>query len=61
MKSYLIGGVSVTARSFRTYNRRLRGFERGELTVDGQTILAKDRTPAGTPMRKSVPMSKKTR
>lgn len=61
MKSYMIGGVSVTARSFRTYTRRLNGFERGELTADGQTILAKDRTPPGTPMRKAVPMSKKTR
>tara|TARA_R110002096_G_scaffold322432_2_gene516484 strand:- start:83 stop:256 length:174 start_codon:yes stop_codon:yes gene_type:complete len=57
----MIGGVSVTARSFRTYQRRLSGFERGELTVDGQTILAKDRTPPGTPMRKAAPMSKKTR
>jgi len=61
MKMYNIGGVLVPIRSFRTYQRRLRGYERGELTVDGQTILAKDRTPPGTPMRKSVPMSKRTR
>ena len=54
MKQYTVSNVTVSAKSYRTAVRRVRGYERGELTIDGQTILAKDRTPPGTPMRKKV-------
>jgi len=52
MNQYTIDNVTVSARNFRTAVRRVRGFKRGELTIEGATILAKDRTPPGTPMRK---------
>jgi len=58
---YTISNVTVSAKSYRTAVRRVRGYQRGEFTIDGQTILAKDRTPPGTSMRKTMPMSKRTR
>lgn len=51
-RQFTIQNVTVTARRYRTAVRRVRGYLRGELTIEGQTILAKDRKPAGTPMRK---------
>ena len=42
-RSFTIQNVTVTARRFRTAVRRVRGFLRGELTIEGQTILPKDR------------------
>lgn len=51
-KQYTVSNVTVSAKSYRTAVRRVSGYQRGELTIDGQTILAKDREPAGTPMRK---------
>ena len=52
MNDYSIDGVKVNARNFRTAVRRVRAFKRGELTIDGKTILAAKRKPKGTPMRK---------
>ncbi len=45
MKSYTIDDVKVEARNVRTAQRRVRGFKRGELTIEGKTIPAKDRKP----------------
>ena len=47
MKDYQIGDLTVTARNRRTAERRARGFLRGEMDVDGKTILAEKRTPPG--------------
>jgi hypothetical protein len=44
--------ITIEARTRRTAERRLRGLLRGELDVDGKTILAKKRTPPGRSMRK---------
>jgi hypothetical protein len=44
--------ISIDARNARTSQRRFRGFVRGELTIEGQTILASKRTPKGHSMRK---------
>ena len=44
--------ADIVARNRRTAQRRFRGLLRGELTIDGKTILAKDRKPKGSPMRK---------
>lgn len=41
---------TVIARSQRTADRRILGFLRGELDIDGKTILAKKRKPQGRPM-----------
>lgn len=53
-RQFTIQNVVVTARRYRTAVRRVRGFLRGELTIEGQTILAKDRKPPGTPLRKKA-------
>jgi hypothetical protein len=44
--------ITIIARTRRTAERRLRGLLRGELDIDGKTILASKRTPKGQPMRK---------
>jgi len=49
-----IGGQRFTVRNRKTADRRIRGFDRGELNADGSTIPAKDRTPPGKPMRKKA-------
>ena len=53
-KSYTIDGVTLDAKSYRTATRRVRGYKRGELNLDGSTILALKRTPPGQPLRKKV-------
>lgn len=52
MKTYKFDNTSITARNTRTAQRRYVGFKRGELTIEGKTILAKDRKPKGHSMRK---------
>lgn len=52
MNTYKFDDVTITARNARTAQRRYRGLQRGELTITGQTILAKDRKPKGRSMRK---------
>jgi hypothetical protein len=52
MRDFTIDGVTVQASKWRTAVRRVRGYIRGEFDINGKTILAKDRTPPGTPMRK---------
>jgi hypothetical protein len=42
--------INITARCRRTANRRFRGLLRGELDLDGKTILAKKRKPLGRSM-----------
>ena len=42
-RQFTIQNISVVARRYRTAVRRVRGFLRGELTIDGQTIPPKDR------------------
>lgn len=44
--------ITLQAPNQRTADRRLRGLLRGELDLDGKTILAKKRTPKGESMRK---------
>lgn len=44
--------ITIEARNARTAHRRYAGFARGELTIEGKTILAKRRKPPGRPMRK---------
>ncbi len=44
--------ITIEARCQRTADRRFRGLLRGELDIDGKTILAKKRKPPGHPMRK---------
>jgi hypothetical protein len=51
-RSYTIDDVTLTARRYRTAVRRVRGFKRGELDIDGKTILASKRTPPGRSLRK---------
>ena len=51
-REFTIDGVTLNARTYRTAVRRVRGFKRGELNLDGSTILAKDRKPPGRPLRK---------
>jgi hypothetical protein len=41
---------TITARNHRTAQRRFRGFIRGELTIEGRTILASKRKPPGRSM-----------
>ena len=53
-KLYTIDDVTVEAKSRRTANRRVRGFKRGELDINGKTILAIKRTPPGQPLRKKA-------
>ena len=50
-RPYTIDGVTLSAKSYRTAVRRVRGFRRGELTLEGQTILASKRTPPGRSLR----------
>jgi hypothetical protein len=38
-RSFTVQNVTVTARRYRTAVRRVRGFLRGELTIEGQTIF----------------------
>ena len=52
LKPYKFDATTITARNYRTAVRRLRGFERGEMDINGKTIRAKDRKPPGSPMRK---------
>ena len=52
MNEYTIDEVKVRARNYRTAMRRVRGYQRGELDIDGRTILASKRKPPGRPMRK---------
>lgn len=42
--------IIIEARNQRTADRRIRGFIRGELDIDGKTILAKKRKPSGRSM-----------
>ena len=42
-RQFTIQNVTVTARRFRTAVRRVRGFLRGELTIDGRTIPVSER------------------
>lgn len=51
-KSYTIDGVTLNANHYRTAVRRVRGYKRGELNLDGSTILANKRTPLGRSLRK---------
>jgi hypothetical protein len=48
-RSFTIQNVTVAARRFRTAVRRVRGFLRGELTIEGQTIPLKDRKKVKKP------------
>ena len=50
-KQYIIDDVTIEAKSYRTAVRRVRGYQRGELNLDGSTILAIKRTPPGTPLK----------
>lgn len=52
MKDFTIDGVTVRARNYQTAVRRIRGYKRGELDIEGRTILARKRTPPGSPMRR---------
>lgn len=51
-RSYTIDGVTLDAKRYRTAVRRVKGFKRGELNLDGSTILAIKRNPPGQPLRK---------
>lgn len=51
-REYRIDGVTLTAKSWRTAVRRVKGYQRGELELDGKTILASKRTPPGRSLRK---------
>ncbi len=42
--------ITIEARCQRTADRRFRGLLRGELDIDGKTILAKKRKPPGRSM-----------
>lgn len=55
MNTYKFDRVTIIARNVRTANRRHKGFLRGELDVNGKTILANRRKPKGRPMRKIPP------
>lgn len=41
---------TITARNWQSARRRFRGFLRGELTIEGRTILASKRKPPGRSM-----------
>jgi hypothetical protein len=41
---------TITARNRNTATRRFHGFVRGELTIEGKTILASKRKPPGRSM-----------
>lgn len=51
-REYKIDGVTLTAKSWRTAVRRVKGYQRGELDLSGKTILASKRTPPGRSLRK---------
>lgn len=51
-REYRIDGVILEAKRYRTAVRRVRGYKRGELNLDGSTILAIKRNPPGQPLRK---------
>ncbi len=53
-RPFTIDGVTLDARCYRTAVRRVRGFQRGELTIEGRTILASKRTPPGHSLRKKM-------
>ncbi len=50
-QQYTIDNITVEAKSYRTAVRRVRGYQRGELNLDGSTILAIKRMPPGTPLK----------
>ena len=52
MNDYTIDEIKVRARNYRTAVRRVRGYQRGELDINGKTILASKRKPPGRSMRK---------
>lgn len=51
-REYTIDDVTLEAYTYRTAVRRVRGFQRGELNLDGSTILAIKRDPPGQPLKK---------
>lgn len=51
-RQYSIDGVTITAKTWRTAVRRVRGYQRGELDLNGKTILASKRKPPGRSLRK---------
>ncbi len=51
MRKFTIDDVTLEAKSFRTAVRRVRGYKRGELKLDGSTILAIKRNPPGQPLK----------
>lgn len=59
-RSYTIDNVTLTARRYRTAVRRVKGFKRGELDINGKTILAIKRNPPGQPLKKKEKDAKET-
>ena len=53
-REYRIGDLTIIARSRRTAERRARGFSRGEMDIDGKTVLAEERTPPGRKLKKRM-------
>ena len=56
--------ITIEARNQRTADRRFRGLLRGELDLDGKTILAKKRKPPGrsmNPNRTAMGLRKKNK
>ncbi len=52
MRKFTIDDVTLEAKSYRTAVRRVRGYQRGELTLEGKTIrLLKRDTIAGRALR----------
>lgn len=55
MRKFTIDDVTLEAKSYRTAVRRYRGYQRGELTLEGKTILLIKRdTIAGRAARKAA-------
>lgn len=52
MRKFTIDDVTLEAKSYRTAVRRVRGYQRGELTLEGKTIppIKRD-TTAGRALR----------
>jgi hypothetical protein len=48
------GQITIWAHNYFAAVRRVRGYMRGELDIEGRTILAEDRDPPGLMDRKRV-------